>query len=167
MATPVAIAAHDAAWAGEFRSIATALRGRLGAVVLAVDHVGSTAVAGLAAKPVIDVDVTLATPDDIASAGDLLVQAGYEPRGNRYDDGMWAFSLKGRPAQRVYLCAPGNDTHHRRIVFRDRLRAEPVLAAAYAALKHDLAARFPRDGDAYTAAKSRFIAEAVDAAPRI
>lgn len=158
MATLVEIVAYDASWPKHFLEIANELRHNLGANVLAIDHVGSTAVPGLAAKPVIDIDVTLPDMREIHAASAALVALGYEARGNRYDDDVWAFMRRsGTPQQRIYLCPPGNQTHARRLAFRNHLRLHVEAAAAYARLKYELAEKFPYDGDAYTAAKTEFV----------
>ena len=112
------------------------------------------------AKPLIDIDVTLSSLAEVPEASGRLVEAGYEARGNRYDDDVWAFLLKGSaPKLRVYLCPPRNRTHERRLVFRDYLRHHDEAAEAYAILKRQLAARFADDGDRYTAEKSDFVRE--------
>ena len=161
MPTPVVIVDYDTVWPEHFTVIAASLHTLLGDAVCAVDHVGSTAVPHLAAKPVIDVDVVLSCEQHMTGACELMVAAGYEARGNRYDDGMWAFLKKSAPACRIYLCPPGNETHRRRTAFRDRLREDAALREAYADLKRTLARRFPLDGDAYTAAKKAFIDAAI------
>ncbi len=166
MPTPVVVVDYDMAWPDRFAQIASSLRVLLGGAVREIDHVGSTAVPGLAAKPIIDIDVTLPA-EEIAIACERMVSAGYEARGNRYDDGMWAFSRKVAPACRVYLCPPGNETHHKRLAFRERLRGDDSLSAAYAALKRRLSGQFPLDGDAYTAAKRGFIDAAIGPTPFI
>ena len=158
MPTPVEIVDYDPSWPTCFMQAAHALAALLGDdMVLSIDHVGSTSVSDLAAKPFIDVDVTLRSPCDIPSASNRLAAAGYEPRGSRHGDGVWAFLLRGQPGQRVYLCPPNNETHWKRMLFRDRLRADATLAAAYEDLKRRLAAEFPPDGDRYTSAKGEFI----------
>ncbi|MBP1885587.1 GrpB family protein [Sinorhizobium mexicanum] len=165
MATFVEIVPYDEAWPNCFLEVAETIRRLLGAGIVAVDHVGSTAIPGLSAKPVIDVDVTLRSLSNIPSAGAVLVAAGYEPRGNRYDDDVWAFTnRRSVPKQRVYLCPPANETHERRLVFRDYLLAHKEMAAAYGLLKQDLAEKFAYDGDSYTAAKSRFIDDVIELA---
>lgn len=163
MPTPVVVVDYDTAWPRLFTDMAGSLRLLLGDAVCEIDHVGSTAVPDLAAKPIIDIDVTLVCPAHIAAACEKMIAAGYEPRGNRYDDDMWAFMKKTAPASRVYLCPTRNETHRRRLAFRDHLRDDPALCAAYALLKKNLARRFPLDGDAYTAAKKAFIDAAIAA----
>lgn len=162
MPTLVEIVPYDAAWPRHFEGCAAELRLLLGPCVIAVDHVGSTAVPGLSAKPLLDIGVTLRGGHDISAACATLVAAGYESRGNRYGDGMWAF-LHGTavPPRRVYVFAAGNEAHARRITFRDYLRIHDEAARDYERLKMRLAASHPYDGDRYTAAKGAFIADTV------
>lgn len=165
MATRVEIVPYDANWPQRYLDAEQKLRGILGVRVIAVDHIGSTAVPGMPAKPIADIDVTLRDLSDVPAASALLVEAGYQARGNRYDDDVWAFLLHGaQPTQRVYLCPPGNETHRRRLVFRDHLRADSAAATAYSSLKARLASQFPYDGDRYTAEKRDFINAVVDRA---
>ncbi|MGO7872109.1 GrpB family protein [Rhizobium leguminosarum] len=154
---PVELAPYDPQWLQAFQRI----RGRLLALLpqaLAIDHIGSTSIPGMIAKPLIDIDIVLPGLEHIEDATRLLLAEGYEPRGNRYDDEVWAFLSKGLvPAERVYLCPEGNGTHRNRLAFRDYLIAHPQAAADYAALKCRLAAEFRMDGDGYTAHKREFV----------
>lgn len=158
----VEIVPYDAAWPAHFLEIAAALKTLLGDRVLDIHHIGSTAIPGMAAKALIDIDVMLSTPADVIDACALMEAAGYEPRGNRYDADIFAFMKRTTaPRQRVYLCPEGHDTHHRRIQFRDYLRTHPQAAADYQALKLKLAEDFEYDGDGYTAAKAAFVNDIV------
>jgi len=164
MPTLVEILPYDPDWPKYFSDAEARLRAVLGASVMALDHIGSTAIPGMSAKPIIDIDVTLGL-SGIPSASTSLVSAGYEPRGNRYDDDVWAFMLKGAaPTLRVYLCPPGNSTHERRLIFRDYLRRHNDVAEMYSVLKKRLAAQFRYDGDRYTSEKSQFVNEIVSRA---
>ena len=168
MATRVEIVAYDPGWPQRYRESERELRRILGALAIAVDHIGSTAVPGMAAKAIIDIDVTLESLADVAAASALLVEAGYQARGNRYDDDVWAFLLQGvEPKLRVYLCPPDNETHRRRLVFRDHLRSHEDSASAYAALKARLADAHRYDGDRYTTEKSSFVNAIVDREDRM
>lgn len=161
----VEILAHNEAWPRHFRLIAGDLERLLGNRVMAIHHVGSTAIPGLAAKPVIDIDVILPTSADVVEACPIIEAAGYEPRGNRYDVDIFAFMKRQvMPRQRVYLCPKGHETHQRRMLFRDHLRSHPETAAAYQALKLKLSEDFQYDGDGYTAAKAAFVRAIVDKA---
>lgn len=158
MATPVEIVGYDSDWPTQYDAIATQLREQLGSSVASIDHIGSTSIPGMPAKPMIDIDVTLRSPSDIPTARSLLTSIGYESRGNRYDDDVWAFLWKSVGlGRRVYLCPPDNETHGRRIAFRNALRGDQSIAMQYAQLKYRLSAEFANDGDGYTAAKSNFI----------
>lgn len=155
---PVRLVPFDPQWPAAFRQVADALQAALVPYAERIDHIGSTSIPGMLAKPVLDIDVTLHNVKDIDHATDILLRLGYEARGNRYDRGMWAFFLRdGKPAQRVYLCAPENLSHRNRIAFRDYLTAHADTAQSYATLKTRLAQAFEHDGDGYTAAKRSFI----------
>ncbi|RIV16545.1 GrpB family protein, partial [Klebsiella pneumoniae] len=104
MPTLVELVPYDPEWTIDFSAAEVLLRSTLGEYVVEVEHIGSTAVPGLAAKPINDVDVTLAGLNNIPEASAALIAAGFEPRGNRYDDDVWAFLVKHRSPQiRVYL----------------------------------------------------------------
>jgi len=165
MATLVKIVPYDLNWPRHFSTISSELRQLLGNKVVAIDHIGGTSVPGLSAKPLIDIDITLNALADIPAASAAPIEAGCDPRGNRYGDDVWAFLHSGStPKQRVYLCPPDNETHRRRLAFRDYLRNHKDVAEAYAHLKERLAKQFPYDGDRYTAEKSSFISNVVERA---
>ncbi|WP_113447989.1 GrpB family protein [Rhizobium cremeum] len=167
MPTLVEIVPSNPKWANDFLAAEVVLRKVLGGCVVAVEHIGSTAVPGLAAKPIIDVDVIVSGLRDIPDASAALIGAGFQPRGNRYDDDVWAFLLnRSSPRIRVYLCPPSNQTHERRMLFRNYLRQHDDVALAYSALKRRLADQFPYDGDRYTSEKSAFISEIICAAEK-
>jgi GrpB-like predicted nucleotidyltransferase (UPF0157 family) len=165
MSQRVEIVAYDPAWPLRFLEIAETVRNLLPDSVLAIHHIGSTAIPALAAKPLIDVDIVLPTAQDVLAACPIMEAAGYEPRGNRYDADMFAFMKRSEtPGQRLYLGPEGHDTHRRRMLFRDHLRANPQTAADYQALKRDLAEKFEYDGDGYTAAKAAFVNAVIEQA---
>jgi GrpB-like predicted nucleotidyltransferase (UPF0157 family)/GNAT superfamily N-acetyltransferase len=124
---------------------------------LEIHHIGSTAVRGLLAKPIIDM---VALVDDLHAPIAALIDSGYQ----------YARAFNATLTHRRFLCYPtaSHRTHHlhlvddrpeleRRLRFRDRLRADPALADEYVALKRALAARYPEDREAYTEAKAPFI----------
>ena len=136
----------------------------LGGWVLEIHHIGSTSVPGLCAKPKIDVDIVLRSAAIIPDAIGRMKAQGHTYHGDRYGDGMWAFTTgSGSRGARFYLCAPGTPTHLRRMLFRDYLRGHPETAAAYGALKRKLASevsgRSEADWDHYTGGKGPFVAE--------
>jgi GrpB-like predicted nucleotidyltransferase (UPF0157 family) len=164
--TVVAIVDYDPAWPGQFDELAAALRRELGDGALAIDHIGSTAVPGLAAKDVIDLQVTVA---DLAQADRLapaFERAGYvrspyrqdhRPAGDTSEPGRWEKRLWQSPpgARRVnaHVRVAGWPNQRYALLFRDYLRAHPATAAAYARLKRALAERFGGDLRAYTEVK--------------
>jgi GrpB-like predicted nucleotidyltransferase (UPF0157 family) len=152
---------YDPSWPALFDAEAAALRAQLAEFApLALEHVGSTAIPGLAAKPIIDIVLIL---PDTAMWPTLIepIQAlGYvywvdNPRQDRL------FFVKGMPpfgtrrTHHVHVRLP--DDAQAMLRFRDHLRAHADIAARYAALKYELAAQNPTNRDAYTEAKADFV----------
>ena len=156
---PVVIVPPDPAWPARFAQVRSQIADTLGPVALRIDHVGSTAVAGLAAKPIIDVQISVA---------DLEYEAGYAP-------GLaslgWPIRLRetqqrffrepaGIPrSTHVHVCPTGSTWERRHLLFRDFLRAHPERARAYGELKRALAAHYRGVRVIYTEAKGPFIDE--------
>lgn len=165
MGTKVEIVPYDASWPIAFEKIRQDIKILLPGKFLEIEHIGSTAVPGLSAKPCIDVDIILGDLTEIDLCRAILEKAGFEPRGSRYGDGVWAFLRRNAlPHQRLYLCPPNSLTHARRMLFRDRLRGNSELALQYQTLKLQLAQRHEYDGDAYTRAKTDFINKVIASA---
>lgn len=166
-ARPVTVVPYDPAWPDRFAALAArvaAACARPPAVAVRVEHVGSTAVPGLAAKPVIDLDV-VGAPGDLARATARLAALGYAPKGDQGIPGRAAFRPPaGEPPHHLYLCTPDTPAYRDHVRFRDHLRAHPRVAAEYGALKQALAARHAGDRDAYQAAKGAFVAAVTAAA---
>ena len=153
---------YDPAWPMEFEKVAAKLNLLLDGLVADIGHIGSTSIPGMCAKPKIDVDIVLKSEELIPQGIERLKQAGYTYHGNKYDDGMWAFTTgRGSFGERVYLCAPGTPTHQKRLFFRNHLRAHPEDATSYALLKQQLASETDNDWDYYTGSKGPFIASIV------
>jgi GrpB-like predicted nucleotidyltransferase (UPF0157 family) len=134
-------------------------------------------VPGLAAKPIIDLDVIVRDADSVREAIARLASLGYTHQGDLGIPGREAFRRadedvprdgSGRrwPRHNLYVCAAGAEPLLRHLCFRDWLRVHPDDAAAYAALKNGLAERFRDDREAYTDAKSPFIQEILRKAQR-
>lgn len=139
------------------------VRGRvapvLGDLAVAIEHVGSTAVPGLAAKPIIDLDVVVASAEDIPEAIERLARLGYYHQGDLGIPGREAFrSPGGAPEHHLYLCPQDSPELRRHLAFRDYLRSHPEAAEEYAELKRALAQRFPDRRSDYTAGKAAWIA---------
>lgn len=155
----VALSDYHADWPYAFAEEAS----RILAVLpgLRIEHIGSTAVPGLAAKPVLDLMLGM---DDIARYADCvipLVALGYEHLGEHGIAGRHFFTrdaADGTRTHHLHLVARGSDLWARHLAFRDALRADATRRDAYAELKHRLAAVHAADRTAYTDAKSNFIA---------
>lgn len=149
----VELAEYDPAWPERFRALAERAASALGGMVLAVEHVGSTSVPGLAAKPVIDLDVVV-RPEDLPAAIQRLGGLGYLHRGELGIPGRHAFRPPpGEAKHHLYLCVPDSPGLREHLLFRDRLRSDPPAAAEYAALKRRLAEQHRDDPEAYQQAK--------------
>jgi GrpB-like predicted nucleotidyltransferase (UPF0157 family) len=158
VAAPVVIVDYDPRWPATFASLADRLAAALGSLAVGIEHVGSTAVPGLAAKPIIDLDVVIASRADLPAVIDRLRLLGYDHEGDLGVPGRDAFaSPPGGPSHHLYVCPAGSPALARHLALRDRLRADPEAAGAYGDLKRSLAARFGHDRAAYTDAKSAFI----------
>jgi len=156
----VRLAPHDPAWAGMFRREADALSAALGETCVRIEHIGSTAVPGLIAKPVIDILIGVHDLDAVDRGSEALQALGFEAKGE--------YGLAGRRYFRK-SDAQGERTHHlhiyrdddpamtRHLAFRDYLLAQPDLARAYGALKQALAEQ-GLSGAAYQSAKSDWVA---------
>jgi len=142
-------------WAEEFEEVAAELRVALIHVASArVEHVGSTSVPGLAAKPVLDIDVVVDGPDTEAAI-DALESIGYLHRGDLGVTGREAFSAPdSEPRRNVYVCLTGTLALRTHLAVRDVLRRRDDLRDEYAATKRMLAAQPGMDMPSYVAGKS-------------
>lgn len=160
MVEPIIVVDYDPSWVATFSRLKGLVAESLGGLSAVIEHVGSTAVPGAAAKPVIDIDVVLPSTDFVPRAIQLLAEAGYRHLGDLGIIGREAFeSPAGLPAHHLYVVVLGNSEHTRHLHFRDYLRKHPKDAERYSALKRLLAARFRDDREAYTDAKSAFVEE--------
>jgi GrpB-like predicted nucleotidyltransferase (UPF0157 family) len=159
---PVEIAGYDPRWPGIFATLRDQIAGVLGPLAQQIEHVGSTAVPGLAAKPIIDIDVVIATRADLPAAISQLATLGYRHEADLGITGREAFtSPAAAPAHHLYVSAAGSPELARHLAFRDYLRTHPGQARAYAKLKRSLATRFRSDRDAYSHGKTTFIEQAL------
>jgi GrpB-like predicted nucleotidyltransferase (UPF0157 family) len=155
----VCVVPHDPRWSALYQSAEADLQACLGAWIVAIEHVGSTAVAGLDAKPILDLMIavrSLRLPSEVFAQ---LSNLGYEHRDQDSVPGR-LFFVKGPEATRTHylsICESDSPFWTSHLAFRDKLRADKSLAADYARLKHQLAEQFPDDRGAYTTAKESFI----------
>jgi GrpB-like predicted nucleotidyltransferase (UPF0157 family) len=158
MTTPIIIEEYDALWPVQFDTIRSRIASALGTFAAAIEHIGSTAVPGLPAKPIIDLDILLHSTADLPAVISKLKALGYEHQGTLGIPGREAFRAPAHDVpHHLYVCLPGCQEYLRHIAFRDYLRTHPKDADAYASLKHNLSGRFSIDRDAYTQAKTEFI----------
>lgn len=146
---------YDPGWPSQFARHRDRIRTALGDRALAIEHIGSTSVPGLAAKPVIDVVVAVADPEEPSLALDL-VAAGYELRVR--EPGHRCFRTPERNTN-VHVYAAGSPEIDDYLVFRDWLRGHPDDRARYESLKRALAGREWRDMNYYAEAKTPVIAD--------
>jgi GrpB-like predicted nucleotidyltransferase (UPF0157 family) len=159
---PIVIAEHDPAWPALFERLAAPLRAAVADLGGVVEHVGSTAVPGLAAKPIVDIDVVLGAADDVPAATERLRRLGYVYQGDKGIPGREAFLWPpGAPVHHLYVVVAGTAPHRAHVRFRDLLRERPDVADAYAALKRRLAEQHVADRLGYTEAKTAFIEAAL------
>jgi len=159
-AKPVVVVDYDPAWPAQFRSLRGRISGVLRLLASAIEHVGSTAVTGLASKPILDIDVLLVSGLVLPTAIDRLATLGYTYEGDLGIPGREAFRAPpGSVAHHLYVCPPHSSEFRRHVALRNFLRSHPAEAQQYADLKRALASRFPNDRDSYQAGKSELVLE--------
>lgn len=160
----IGIVAYDDAWPALFDAEAACILGVMGSLALRVEHVGSTSVLGLAAKSVIDIQVSVATLENLSMYSEPLGRLGYNHIPLGLFDAVYPFFQK--PAEspsthHIHLCVSGAEQERRHLAFRDYLRDHPATAAEYVKLKRRLAAA--HDGatlesrERYSLSKTHFI----------
>jgi GrpB-like predicted nucleotidyltransferase (UPF0157 family) len=155
---PVVVVEYDPRWPATFEALRSRVAGVLGDLAAAIEHIGSTAVPGMAAKPIIDMDVLLKSGSDLPQVIQRLDALGYVHQGDLGIAGREAFAAPpDAPAHHLYVCPPESQEYRRHLTLRDYLRAHDADAAAYSGLKHSLAARFRDDRAAYCEGKQEFI----------
>lgn len=157
----ITVSDYDPSWPHRFEALrqecATTFA-RAGLAVAAIEHVGSTSVPGLAAKPVIDCDIVIAEPD-IPAATEVLTALGFAPLGELGIPQRWAFREPSRlPATNTYLVVDGSLSLRNHLGIRDTLRARPDLRDRYGLLKKQVAAT-AADLEVYGRGKSTLIQE--------
>ena len=156
----VEVSPYDAAWADDFQKIKGELDSVLKGLVLSIEHVGSTSVPGLSAKPIIDIDVVIKDEAALPPVIEALQSIGYQHNGDQGIKGREAFDYEGKEQLRkhhLYVCAADSSELKRHMTFRDYLRSDPEAVRGYSRVKEEGAALYPFDIDGYIAYKSPFI----------
>lgn len=158
MIDPIIIEDYDPHWPEQFELLRSHIAPALAPLAAAIEHVGSTAVPGLAAKPIIDMDVLLHSAADLPEAITRLAILGYQHRGDLGVAGREAFRPPSKDVpHHLYVCPPESHEYIRHIMFRNHLRANPPDTRAYERLKRALAQQYRHDREPYNQAKTEFV----------
>ncbi len=161
MVRELQVVPYDSRWPERFAREADRLRAIFGAQVVAIHHIGSTAIPNVSAKPIIDVLVEVASIEAIDAFNQEMIERGYLPKGEFGIPGR-RFFIKGteeRRSHHVHVFQAGDPEMERHLAFRDYMIAHPDEAEAYTVLKRELAREFPHDAEGYMAGKNDFIVE--------
>ena len=142
---------YDEKWKQAFLDIKSELVAALGPLALSIEHVGSTSVPGLAAKPIIDIDVVV-RKTNLESAIKALATIGYEHEGNGGIEGREMFKYSGKEHlmdHHLYVCPEDSRELKRHVLFRDYLLSHPDAVQAYSQIKKEAAELYPHDIDSY------------------
>ena len=153
---------YDRAWNAAFEAIKSELESAVGDLVISIEHVGSTSVEGLSAKPCIDIDVVIEDYGVFEEVVRRLAEIGYIHEGNLGIPDREAFCYSDKPhlmTHHLYVCPRHARELHRHITFRDYLRSYPEAVKQYGAVKEEGARLFPDDIEGYIAHKTPCIEE--------
>lgn len=158
----VIVLPYQASWKTDFEKIKKEIEITLGSLAIGIEHIGSTSVEGLSAKPCIDMDVIIESESFLPATIRRLEKIGYFHEGNLGIEGREAFCYTDKPhliAHHLYVCPKNSKELHRHLVFRDFLRNNPEAVKKYSAVKEKAAKLFPDDIGKYIAYKSPCIEE--------
>lgn len=164
----IRIANSNPDWPETYERLASDLRAALGDLAVAIEHVGSTSVPGLPAKPILDIAAGLAPGAPTEAVVAAITGLGYEDRGDKDDEGGLLFVLRSRPSYRiahVHAVPHGDHRWDAYLAVRDRLREDAEARDAYGALKRRLAREHLNDRPAYGEAKTGFVRSLLSAPP--
>ena len=158
----VVVLPYDAKWKSDFEKIRQEIEIAIGDLIICVEHVGSTSVEGLSAKPCIDIDVVIKDYSVFDDVVDRLWEIGYIHEGNLGIEEREAFKYSDKPhlqTHHLYVCPQQSKELHRHIIFRDFLRRTPEAIMKYSAVKEEAAQLFPNNIEKYIEHKSPCIEE--------
>lgn len=158
---PVGLVEYDPAWPARFDAERGRLWERFPVELIDVQHIGSTAIPGMPAKPIIDVMAGVASMAVADALFEPILDHGYvtsvEFNAGLTDRRWFMRHANGRRTHHLHVVVHDGDLWRQRLAFRDALRADPIQATRYAALKRELASRHLKDREAYTQAKGEFV----------
>lgn len=166
MAEKIVIEQYDPCWQYEFIKIKEMINSFIGDLIISIEHVGSTSVEGLAAKPIIDMDVIIENYDVFPEIKERLKKEGYIHEGNLGIEDREAFKRNSENEifnscklmkYHLYVCPKYSKELIRHLAFRNYLRENPWARDEYGVLKIKLANEFSDDRTAYTEHKTEFI----------
>ena len=158
----VMVAQYNAEWKTDFESIKAEIVDALGTLALAVEHVGSTSVEGMSAKPCIDIDVVIEDYSVFAEVVGRLEKIGYYHEGDLGIKGREAFGYTEKTnlqKHHLYVCPRDSEELLRHVTFRDFLRSNPDAVKKYSRIKREAAELYSDDIDGYMAHKAPVIEE--------
>ena len=158
----VEVLPYDDAWASAFTKIKNELENAVGDIIVGIEHIGSTSVEGLSAKPIIDIDIIIKDYSAFDAVVNRLNIIGYIHEGNLGIKDREAFKYTDKPhlqKHHLYVCPQYSKELHRHIIFRNFLRANPEASKRYGAIKEKAAQLFPNDIEKYIEFKSTCIEE--------
>ena len=158
----VVVLSYDEAWSSAFEAIKAEIEAALGDLMLRVEHVGSTSVKGMSAKPCIDIDVVIRDDSVFDDVVQRLGAVGYIHEGDLGIKGREAFKYADKPhlmTHHLYVCPEDSEELRRHVAFRDYLRGNPEAVKKYSQVKEKAAELFPNDIDGYIQYKSPCIEE--------
>jgi len=162
---PIVVVDYDPGWPVAFERLRAVIWPVVAEIAQGIEHVGSTSVPGLAAKPIIDVSVVVGAASDVPLACERLATIGYVHQGNLGIDGREAFeSPAGFPAHHLYVCHGDSPALANHLAVRDYLRAHPESSREYGEVKKQLAKQFPNDIDGYVDGKTGLLLRILQAA---
>jgi GrpB-like predicted nucleotidyltransferase (UPF0157 family) len=159
MSRTIKIVPYNPNWPSRYRQEARQIAVALAGEIVLIHHVGSTAIPGILAKPVIDCLIEVRDIEMVDAYNAAMVALGYTPRGENGIPGRRYFNkLSGHThTHHLHIFEVGHPEIDRHLDFRDYLRAHPTEAQAYSQLKAELAQKYRHDAVAYTDAKSSFV----------
>jgi GrpB-like predicted nucleotidyltransferase (UPF0157 family) len=154
---PIELVPYDPSWPAQFDAIKARLVDALGATARRVDHVGSTAVPGLIAKPIIDAQLSVPDHADEDAFAPHIAALGWPLRARSPGERYFRPPNGAPRIVHLHVCDHGGEWERRHLLFRDYLRAHAERCASYSALKSELAEKYRDDRLAYVDGKTAFV----------